>query len=253
MSGTMEPSQGRAPDWRGLEEHQKYDRFSRETPGGWWDLGGVVGGLHVLNRARVAYFREKLGSFQGKRMLDVGCGGGILSESLAREGAQVVAVDPSEASLTQAREHARSEGLAIEYRSGFAEEIGFHDEFDAVFAVDVLEHVQDLEATLGACARALKPGGFFGFLTHNQTLEAFTFLIWEQEYRQRVMPKGAHDFHKFITPEALRAALERAGMQPGEVRGLSRQGSGATYSIVVSDDASVSYLGFATRPKAEGR
>ncbi len=248
MSGTMEPTQGPAPDWRGMEEHQKYDRFSRETPGGWWDLDGVVGGLHVLNRARVAWFRDKLGSFQGKRMLDVGCGGGILSESLAREGAVVVAVDPSEASLAQAKEHAHTEGLSIDYRAGFAEAIGFDEEFDAVFAVDVLEHVQDLEVTLLACAQALKSGGFFGFLTHNQTLEAFTFLIWEQEYRQRVMPKGAHDFHKFITPEAMQAALLRAGLQPGEIRGLSRQGSGPTRSIVVSDDMSVSYLGFATKP-----
>lgn len=249
MSGTREPTKGPAPDWRGLQEHQKYDRFSRETPGGWWDLGGVVGGLHVLNRARVAYFREKLGTFRHKRMLDVGCGGGILSESLAREGASVVAVDPSEASLAQAKEHARTENLAIEYRAGFAEEMGFHEEFDAVFAVDVLEHVQDLDTTLRACAWALKPGGFFGFLTHNQTLEAFTFLIWEQEYRQRVMPKGAHDFHKFITPEALRSALQRAELEPGEIRGLSRQGSGATYTIEVSDDVSISYLGCATRPR----
>jgi 2-polyprenyl-6-hydroxyphenyl methylase/3-demethylubiquinone-9 3-methyltransferase len=248
MSMAPEPGAGRAPDWRGLAEHEKYDRFSHDTPGGWWDRDGVVGGLHVLNRARVAYFKEKLGSFQGKRMLDVGCGGGILSESLAREGAHVVAVDPSEASLSQAREHARAEDLSIEYRSGFAEALDFNEEFDAVFAVDVLEHVQDLEATLRACARALRPGGFFGFLTHNQTLEAFTFLIWQQEYLQRVMPKGAHDFHKFITPEAMRAALERAGLAPVEIRGLSRAGSGATYVIQVSDDVSVSYLGFATRP-----
>src|SRR5262245_27596485 len=212
MSGTMEPTAGGAPDWRGLAEHEKYDHFSREAPGGWWDQSGLVGGLHVLNRARVAYFREKLGVFQGKRMLDVGCGGGILAESLAREGARVVAVDPSEASLSQAREHARAQGLSIDYRAGFAEDLDLREEFDAVFAVDVLEHVQDLEATLRACARAFRPDGFFGFLTQNQTLEAFRFLIWEQEYRQRVMPKGAHDFHKFITPEAMRSALRRAGL-----------------------------------------
>lgn len=249
MSGTMEPEEGRAPDWRGMAEHEKYDHFSRETPGGWWDQDGVVSGLHVLNRARVAYFREKLGSLRGKRVLDVGCGGGILAESLAHEGAQVVAVDPSEASLAQAREHARPERLSIDYRLGFAETLDFQEEFDAVFAVDVLEHVRDLEATLSACAAALKPDGFFGFLTHNQTLEAFNFLIWEQEYRLGTMPKGAHDFHKFITPEALCAAMRRAGMEPREIRGLSRRGIGGTYSIQVSDDVSISYLGWATRPK----
>jgi 2-polyprenyl-6-hydroxyphenyl methylase/3-demethylubiquinone-9 3-methyltransferase len=238
---------GKAPDWRGLAEHEKYERFASETPEGWWDLHGTVGGLHVLNRARVAYFKEKLGGFAGKRILDVGCGGGILSESLAGEGALVVAVDPSPASIKVAREHSLSRGLQIDYRVGFAEEMDFHDEFDIVFAVDVLEHVQDLATSIFACARALKPGGAIGFLTHNQTLEAFTFMIWEQEYRQRVMPKGAHDFHKFITPDAMRAALERAGLSGVEIRGLSRSGSGDSYAIEVSDDVSISYLGLAMK------
>jgi 2-polyprenyl-6-hydroxyphenyl methylase / 3-demethylubiquinone-9 3-methyltransferase len=238
---------GKAPDWRGLAEHEKYERFAYETPEGWWDLHGTVGGLHVLNRARVAYFKEKLGGFAGKRILDVGCGGGILSESLAGEGAVVVAVDPSPASIKVAREHSLSRGLQIDYRVGFAEEMDFREEFDVVFAVDVLEHVQDLATSIFASARALKPGGAFGFLTHNQTLEAFTFMIWEQEYRQRVMPKGAHDFHKFITPEAMRAALERAGLSGVEIRGLSRSGSGDSYAIEVSDDVSISYLGLAMK------
>jgi 2-polyprenyl-6-hydroxyphenyl methylase/3-demethylubiquinone-9 3-methyltransferase len=238
---------GKAPDWRGLAEHEKYERFAYETPEGWWDLHGTVGGLHVLNRARVAYFKEKLGGFAGKRILDVGCGGGILSESLAGEGAVVVAVDPSPASIKVAREHSLSRGLQIDYRVGFAEEMDFREEFDIVFAVDVLEHVQDLATSIFASARALKPGGAFGFLTHNQTLEAFTFMIWEQEYRQRVMPKGAHDFHKFITPEAMRAALERAGLSGVEIRGLSRSGSGDSYAIEVSDDVSISYLGLAMK------
>lgn len=238
---------GKAPDWRGLAEHEKYERFAYETPEGWWDLHGTVGGLHVLNRARVAYFKEKLGGFAGKRILDVGCGGGILSESLAGEGAVVLAVDPSPASIKVAREHSLSRGLQIDYRVGFAEEMDFREEFDVVFAVDVLEHVQDLATSIFASARALKPGGAFGFLTHNQTLEAFTFMIWEQEYRQRVMPKGAHDFHKFITPEAMRAALERAGLSGVEIRGLSRSGSGDSYAIEVSDDVSISYLGLAMK------
>jgi len=238
----------RAPDWRGLADHEKYERLARETPGGWWDLRGPVGGLHVLNRARVAYFREEMGGFSGKRVLDVGCGGGILSESLAAEGAWVIGIDPSAASIKTAREHALSQGREIDYRVGFAEAMDFREEFDAVFAVDVLEHVEDLRAALFACSRALNPGGFFGFLTHNQTLEAFTFMIWEQEYRQQVMPKGAHDFHKFITPEALGAALERVGLTPVGLRGLTRSGSGESYAIEVSDDLSISYLGYAMKP-----
>ena len=238
-----------APDYRGLKEHEKYDRLVREIPGGWWDLRSPLGGLHVLNRTRVAYFREKTGGFAGRRILDVGCGGGILSESLAAEGARVVGVDPSAASIQAAKEHALSAGLRIDYRVGFAEAMDFREEFDAVFAVDVLEHVEDFSASMFTCARALVPGGFFGFLTHNQTLEAFTFMIWEQEYRQQVMPKGAHDFHKFITPEAMGTALERAGLVPSEFRGLSRSGSGDTYAIQISDDLSISYLGYAVKPR----
>ena len=93
-------------DWRGLPDFRKYDQFVEGNPDGWWDLGGPIGGLHVLNRARVAYFREKFGGFQDKRVLDVGCGGGILSESLATEGAHVVGIDPSSSSVEVARRHA---------------------------------------------------------------------------------------------------------------------------------------------------
>ena len=203
MPPEQDPTRKPAPDWRGLPDFEKYDRLVEEMPDGWWDLRSPLGGLHALNRARVAYFRDKLEGFAGKRILDVGCGGGIFAESLADDDARVVGIDPSSASIRVAREHAASQNLPIDYRIGFAERLGFEREFDAVFAVDVLEHVEDLTATLAACSRALKPGGFFGFLTHNQTLEAFRFLIWEQEYVERSMPKGAHDFHKFLTPEAL--------------------------------------------------
>lgn len=245
MPSERNRNQKPAPDLRGLPDFEKYDRLVEENPGGWWDLRSPLGGLHALNRARVAYFREKLGGFAGKRILDVGCGGGIFAESLAGDDARVVGVDPSSASIRVAREHAASQNLPIDYREGFAEKLGFKREFDAVFAVDVLEHVEDLEATLSACSRALKPGGFFGFLTHNQTLEAFRFLIWEQEYVERSMPKGAHDFHKFLTPEALASALRGAGLSLAEVRGLSRTGRGESYDISLSDDLSISYLGFA--------
>jgi len=252
MDGERDEAPAQAPDWRGLADSEKYERFAREVPDGWWDLRGVVGGLHVLNRARVAYFLDRHGSFEGKRVLDVGCGGGILAESLAELGARVVAVDPSPSSIEVARTHAAARRLAIDYRVGFAEQLDFREEFDAVFAVDVLEHVDNLAASLAACARSLKPGGFFGFLTHNQTLEAFTFMIWEQEYQRRIMPKGAHDFHKFITPEAMRLALEAVGLTGMEVGGLSRAGEGEAYTIQVSDDTSVSYLGTA-RKRAAGR
>lgn len=248
MSDDDRPAAKGAPDWRHLQDHEKYEHFAREAPGGWWDPKGPVGGLHVLNRARIAYFQERLGGFSGRRVLDVGCGGGILSESLAQRGARVVGVDPSPASLREASDHARATGLEIDYRVGFAEEMEFREEFDMVFAVDVLEHVRSLEDSLSACAAALKPGGAFGFLTHNQTLEAFRYMIWEQEYQKRVMPKGAHDFHKFIAPEAMIAALRKAGLEVAEIRGLTRTGSGDSYMLSVSDDVSISYLGYAIKP-----
>jgi 2-polyprenyl-6-hydroxyphenyl methylase / 3-demethylubiquinone-9 3-methyltransferase len=219
------------------------------APDVWWSGAGPFAGLHQLNVARVAYFRRVFGGFRGQRVLDVGCGGGLLAESLAREGAIVIAIDPSERSLAAARDHAREAGLTVDYRLGTAEDLAsgnFADLFDLVFAVDVLEHVDDLERALGGLAAVLAPGGGLGFLTHNRTPRAFLQLVWAEEYVDHTMPEGFHDFARFITPDELTRELLRHGMVVQELKGVARDESGGRF---LTDDLSITYLGWALRTR----
>jgi 2-polyprenyl-6-hydroxyphenyl methylase / 3-demethylubiquinone-9 3-methyltransferase len=235
------------PRLEGLAEPAKYERLVEQTPDVWWSDVGPFAGLHRLNVARVEYFRSAFGGFQGKRALDIGCGGGILAESLAREGALVTGVDPSARSLAVARAHAAKAGLTIEYRGGTAEDLpaaGFTGRFDLVFAVDVLEHVDDLERSLAAIARLLSRGGGLGFLTHNRTPAAFLQLIWTEEYVDHTMPEGFHEFRRFITPGELTEGLARCGVAVQEMKGVWRGEGGRR---VLSDDLSITYLGWARK------
>ena len=237
------------PRLGGLPEPTKYERLVERTPGVWWSDDGPFLGLHQLNAIRVEYFRGAFGGFAGKRVLDVGCGGGILAEALAREGAVLTAVDPSEKSLAAARAHAAQSGLSIDYRAAAAENLascGFAEAFDLVFAVDVLEHVDDLDRALAAIAAVLAPGGGLGFLTHNRTLAAFLQLVWEEEYVQHTMPEGFHDFLRFITPDELSEGLARHGMVVQELKGVGRAADG---SRSLTDDLTVTYIGWALRTR----
>src|SRR6266576_2007948 len=209
----------------GLSEPDKYDRLVERVPGVWWSDAGPFVGLHQLNLLRVDYFRAAFGGFGGKRALDVGCGGGILSEALVREGAIVTGVDPSEKSLA-------SGGLGAG--------------FDLVLAVDVLEHVDDLDSTLDAISTVLAPGGALGFLTHNRTLAAFLELIWDEEYVRHSMPEGFHEFARFITPAELADGLARHAMVVQEVKGVTRAPDGSR-SLV--DDTTITYIGWALRTR----
>jgi 2-polyprenyl-6-hydroxyphenyl methylase / 3-demethylubiquinone-9 3-methyltransferase len=228
----------------GLPEPAKYERLVEQSPGIWWSDTGPFVGLHELNVVRVNYFRTAFKGFRGKRVLDVGCGGGILAESLAREGAQVVGIDPSERSIAAACAHAEQSKLAIDYRSGAAETLDAGElgaPFDLVFAVDVLEHVDDLDRTLAAIARVLAPGGGLGFLTHNRTPAAFLDLIWDEEYERRSMPQGFHEFARFIPPAELIGALMRQGIVVREMKGVARDARGQRACV---DDTSVTYIGW---------
>jgi len=239
------------PRLGGLPEPAKYDRLVERVPGLWWSDAGPFAGLHELNVVRVEYFRAVFGGFGGKRVLDVGCGGGILAEALAAEGAVVTGIDPSEQSLGAARDHARRAGPTIDYRHGTAEELvaaGLDGTFDLVFAVDVLEHVDDLDRTLAAVAAVLAPGGGFGFLTHNRTIAGFLQLVWTEEYVEHTMPEGFHDFRRFITPDELTDKLARNGMVVQEVKGIARAEDGGGRRVLV-EDLSVTYLGWALRTR----
>lgn len=236
-----------AYDVRNLSEPAKYDRLvDRESTSAWWKLGGPLGGLHRLNEIRVPYFERVLGGYADKQFLDVGCGGGVFTEALARAGANVVGFDASQRSIEAAREHAREAGLEIDYRQALAEDFEPDRTFDAVTAVDVLEHVEDVNATLDMCASALKPGGMFGFLTHNQTLEAFEELIWRCEYQLGLIPKGIHDFHKFLNPDDLAQRLAQRGLRLVETRGIGIDLEVPAPTLI--DSVQVSYIGYAIKP-----
>jgi 2-polyprenyl-6-hydroxyphenyl methylase / 3-demethylubiquinone-9 3-methyltransferase len=237
------------PRLGGLSEPAKYERLVERAPGVWWSDEGPFAGLHQINAIRVKYFRDAFGGFGGRRVLDVGCGGGILSEALAREGAAVTGVDPSEKSLAVARAHAAQSGLAIDYRVASGEGLassGVAQGFDLVFGVDVLEHVDNLDRTLAAIATVLAPGGGLGFLTHNRTLAAFLRLIWEEEYVEHTMPEGFHDFARFVTPAELTEQLARHGMVVQELKGLGRAADGSRSLL---DDTTVTYIGWALRTR----
>lgn len=235
-----------AYDVRKLSDPAKYDRLVElDSTSVWWELGGPLGGLHLLNEVRVPYFDRVLGGYAGKRILDVGCGGGVFSEALARAGAHVVGFDASERSLEAAREHAREAGLELDYRLALAEQFEPDETFDVVTAVDVLEHVEDVDATLDMCASALEPGGVFGFLTHNQTLEAFEELIWQGEYHIGFIPKGNHDFHKFLDPDDLAQRLAVRGLRLIETRGIGFDLAVPAATLI--DSVQVSYIGYAIK------
>ena len=226
-------------DFRFIPEYRKYDIRTASDPRYWYR---PTAGLQRLNRLRFPWFERRLPPLAGLRCLDIGCGGGILAESLARAGARVVGVDPSRESLKAARERARGERLDIEYRHGFGERIRERARYDIVFAVDVLEHVEDLGATLDAAVRALERGGHFGFLTHNATLEAFEEIIWRWEYVERTSPRGGHDFHRFIAPETLARMLRERGCRVEAMSGIRWRPA-----LALTRSTRLSYLGIARK------
>ena len=231
------------PSLGGLSEPAKYERLVEQVPEVWWSDSGPFAGLHELNVIRVEYFRRAFAGFRGKRVLDIGCGGGILSESLAREGAIVTGIDPSERSVRAAREHARQSDLRIDYRILSAERLDpreFAPGFDLVLAVDVLEHVDDLDRTLAQVAAMLVPGGGFGFLTHNRTPAAFLDLVWDEEYVRHSMPQGFHEFARFIPPAELTERLTRHDIRVCDVKGVARVDGGRA----LVDDVTITYIGW---------
>jgi len=192
------------------QEIDKFDRISKI----WWDPQGEMGTLHTINPLRIKFIIEHL-IVHNPKILDVGCGGGILSEALAQTGAQVMGIDLSQASIEVARQHAQKQELNIDYRYESVEEIAqkYAGSFDVVTCMEMLEHVPQPNKIMAACAQALKPGGYAVFSTINRTPKAFLFAIIGGEYILHLLPRGTHTYQKLIRPQELRNWAQESGLE----------------------------------------
>ena len=192
------------------KEIEKFDKVSQI----WWDPEGEMGTLQTINPLRMNFIMEKL-TVHIPKILDVGCGGGILSEALAKTGAQVTGIDLSQAAIEVAKQHAQKQGLEIDYRFESVEEIvrKHAGSFDVVTCMEMLEHVPEPGKIVAACAQALKPGGHAFFSTINRTPKAFLFAIIGGEYILRLLPKGTHTYSKLIRPRELKNWAEENSLE----------------------------------------
>ena len=230
-------------------EVAKFEAMAAE----WWDPNGKFKPLHMLNPCRLDYitaqiaaeFERDLGhraAFAGLRVLDIGCGGGLLSEPMARLGANVVGADAAPRNIPVAQVHAAQSGLDIDYRHTTAEEMAAAGEqFDVVLNMEVVEHVTDPLAYLTACQRLLRPGGLMLCSTINRNAKSYAMAILGAEYVMRWLPKGTHDWAKFITPDELYELLRQAGLDPVDRKGFVF--NPVTWQWRLSDrDLSVNYV-----------
>lgn len=194
-------------------DHREINKFDNVAQI-WWDPQGEMGTLHTINPLRTNFIMEKI-TVHNPKILDIGCGGGILSEALAKTGAQVTGIDLSLASIEAARQHAQEQGLSIDYRHASAEEIAQTQtgSFDVVTCMEMLEHVPEPEKIVAACVQALKPGGHAFFSTVNRTPKAFLFAIIGGEYILRLLPRGTHTYSKLIRPHELKHWSQKNGLE----------------------------------------
>jgi 2-polyprenyl-6-hydroxyphenyl methylase/3-demethylubiquinone-9 3-methyltransferase len=208
----------------------------------WWDTEGEFGPLHKINPLRAQWILDHTGSLAGKELLDVGCGGGILAESMAKAGAKVTGIDMAPKSLTVARLHSLESGLTIDYKKISAEEMAEQhpEQFDVVTCLEMLEHVPDPHSIVRACAKLVKPGGWVFFSTINRNPKSFLQLIVAAEYILGLVPKGTHNYKQLLKPSELRQTIEQSGLSLIDIKGLDYNVFSKTYSL--SQDATVNYL-----------
>ena len=217
-------------------ELQKFSELAHR----WWDPQGEFRPLHELNPLRLGWI-DGLAPLAGKRVLDVGCGGGILSEAMARLGAQVTGIDLSEKPLKVAELHLLESGLAVSYRKISAEDLAEAQPgtFDVVTCMELLEHVPEPPSTVAACAKLVKPGGRVFFSTINRNPKAYLFAVVGAEYLLGLLPKGTHDYQRFIRPSELTRWCREAGLGPVELKGMTYNPLTQQYRL--GEDCDVNY------------
>lgn len=223
----------------------------------WWDSRGPYRPLHRLNPVRLAFIRDRLCGHLGRdplvlkplkglRIVDIGCGGGLLTEPLARMGADATGIDAAEENVAAAAAHAKEAGITIDYRATTAEALVAEGEsFDAVVSMEVVEHVADRAAFLADCVALTKPGGALFLATLNRTIKSYAMAIVGAEYILRWLPRGTHDWRRFVRPSELAAALRAAGAEVKALAGVGYNPMTDTWGLATSVD--VNYMAFAVR------
>lgn len=229
-------------------DRTEQDRFDA-VASGWWDPEGPFRPLHELNPARLKYVADRAG-LDGADVVDVGCGGGILAESLARKGARVTGIDVAPRVLATARLHLHESGLEVDYRETTVEDLADEAEgtFDVVTCMEMLEHVPEPDSVIRSCRRLLKPGGHAFFSTLNRTPLAFALGIVGAEHIARLLPRGTHRYDRFIRPSELSAWARAAGLEVRDITGLHY--NPITRSVMLGGNVRVNYLVHAIKPKA---
>ncbi len=226
---------------------QEISKFE-ELASRWWDKESEFKPLHDINPLRVGYI-DRHADLAGKTVLDVGCGGGILSEAMAHRGASVSGIDMGEAPLKIAKLHGLESGVKVDYTRTTAEEFAEQnpEQFDVVTCMEMLEHVPDPASVVKACAALTKPGGRVFFSTLNRNPKAYLFAILGAERLLKLVPNGTHDFDKFIRPAELANHMRAAGLEVDDLSGMTYNPLTKVYALD-ADDVSVNYLVAATKP-----
>ena len=213
----------------------------------WWDPTSEFRPLHEINPLRLEWINNR-SALAGKNVIDIGCGGGILSESMAKKGANVTGIDLSDKALKVADLHGLESGITVRYKRIAAEQMAQEEaeQYDVVTCMEMLEHVPDPASIIRACFTLVKPGGHVFFSTLNRNAKSYLFAIIGAEYLLQMLPKGTHDYAKFITPAELSQAIRNAGLQVDSIRGMSYNPISKIYSL--NQDTSVNYLVACTRP-----
>ncbi len=249
---TVNPATAPPSPLADAEEISRFNALASE----WWNPDGPMKPLHRLNPTRLAFLKQEFAghfgrdfsgmrAFEGLALLDIGCGAGLVAEPLARQGFTVTGIDLAEENIAVARAHAEAGGLLIDYRASPIESLPPEPTYDAITLLEVVEHVPDVAAFVAEAALRLKPGGMLIASTLNRTLKAYALAILGAEYILRWLPRGTHDWDKFVTPDELDAHFAAAGLVPGARSGMVFNPLGNEWRL--SGDCDVNYLASATK------